>query len=809
MEPQEVTARPSLFERFGALKFTGFVFLIPLFVVPALSVPFQAGKSALVFLAVVLYMAWFVVDRLKAGKVSIPWTPVVALAFLLPLVSLLSSFFAASPLRSIVGSGFELDTVFSMLSFALVLFLVPQFFRTKQSIFNLYMAVIASFFVLFIFGLIRLVAGPDVFTLNILTSPVANLIGSWNDFGVYAGLIVTLSLVMLEIVPPKGILKAILIGALVCALGVLAVVNFDVVWYVVGLVALALFLYSFTFAKAFGGDSRTPVSWMDIRRLPKIPMSVLLVAIIFILTSGQFLGASYPKLNFGANIAQGLNINQLEARPNLATTFDIASHTLKTSPLFGAGPNQFVYEWQKYRPAVVNMSAFWNVDFNFGIGVILSSLVSLGLLGGLAWVLFLGFFVLLGMKTLRRPREDIYTYYLSVTAFVAALYLWIMAILYTVSVVPFVLAFIMTGVFVASLVVGGVVRERIFSFDSEPSTRFITLLASIVLVVGLAAVLVFTGMRIVAATYFNNALITYNTSGDLAGAELKVRKAIALSGQDVYYRGLSEIALVNLNRVASLVTPQTPPEQVRNQLQLLLGGAIASAQSARDANSADYQNWMSLARTYESVVPLKIAGAYENAKASYDEAVKRNPTSPLVRLSIARLDTMNGDNSGAKTEIGSALALKSNYTDAIFLLAQIQVAEGNLKDAIASVESAAVISPNDATIFFQLGFLYYNNKDYQRASLALERAVQLEPSYANARYFLGLSYDQLGKRSDAITQFEQIEKTNPGNQEVQFILSNLRAGKSAFTSVKPPLDSKPEKRKTPPISDGEKAPDGI
>jgi hypothetical protein len=66
---------------------------------------------------------------------------------------------------------------------------------------------------------------------------------------------------------------------------------------------------------------------------------------------------------------------------------------------------------------------------------------------------------------------------------------------------------------------------------------------------------------------------------------------------------------------------------------------------------------------------------------------------------------------------------------------------------------------------------------------------------------LGLSYARLGRSIDAIQQFEKILETNSDNQEVQFILDNLRAGKSPFADVKPPVDNKPEQRKNLPVKE--------
>ena len=44
---------------------------------------------------------------------------------------------------------------------------------------------------------------------------------------------------------------------------------------------------------------------------------------------------------------------------------------------------------------------------------------------------------------------------------------------------------------------------------------------------------------------------------------------------------------------------------------------------------------------------------------------------------------------------------------------------------------------------------------------------------------------------------------NPDNKEVEFILKNLKEGRAPFMNAEPPIDDKPEKRKTLPVKDDE------
>ncbi|MEK9177840.1 MAG: tetratricopeptide repeat protein, partial [Patescibacteria group bacterium] len=131
----------------------------------------------------------------------------------------------------------------------------------------------------------------------------------------------------------------------------------------------------------------------------------------------------------------------------------------------------------------------------------------------------------------------------------------------------------------------------------------------------------------------------------------------------------------------------------------------------------------------------------------------------------------------------------------------IQVAQGNLKDAIISTQVATQMSPQSPLLFFQLGLLQYNAKNYASSTETLERALTLTPEYANAKYFLGLSYVRMNRIADAIAIFTDLAKTNPDNKEISFILTNLEAGKSPFADAKPPVTSTPEKRATLPVKE--------
>ena len=268
----------------------------------------------------------------------------------------------------------------------------------------------------------------------------------------------------------------------------------------------------------------------------------------------------------------------------------------------------------------------------------------------------------------------------------------------------------------------------------------------------------------------------------------------------MHYRLLSE---VYLNRLNSLSTQQDKisNEDFIKKLEPIFRNVSISTKSAIEYDNTNYLNYLIAGRLYEYIIPIE--GAYKLSSDYYQEALKLSPKSPLINLVIGRLEYANKNNAKAKEYLIKAIQLKSNYTDAAFLLAQIEVADGNIKNAIKLVEAASTLRPDNPVAFFQLGILKYSEqeKNYKGASEAFEKAVALNTAYSNARYFLGLSYFNLGRREEAIKQFEIVKSYNMDNKEVELILKNLKEGRSPFTNAAPPIDNKPEKRKNLPIKE--------
>jgi cytochrome c-type biogenesis protein CcmH/NrfG len=82
-----------------------------------------------------------------------------------------------------------------------------------------------------------------------------------------------------------------------------------------------------------------------------------------------------------------------------------------------------------------------------------------------------------------------------------------------------------------------------------------------------------------------------------------------------------------------------------------------------------------------------------------------NPTDPEIPLALARLEGAQGNLQATQSALSQALKLKPNYTDAIMLVVQIDIANNDIPNAIAATKVAAQTAPGVAPIWFELGLL--------------------------------------------------------------------------------------------------------
>lgn len=762
-----------MFDKTAFWMLVATVFLLPVFVVPSSSAPLVFTKIFISALGILGTFIAFVAARLRQQSLTLPKLALLGAAWLVPLAYLLSTLFQSEPAVSMFGERLSVDSFFFMLLGVLILTMFALVVHTRARILGVYVTLLAAALLVAAIELIIFFVPGFIAALGIeLTS--LSIIGSLNDLALFFGLITVLSLVSFTNLPLNNTLRMALVTILGASLFFLAVVNLTFLWYVVGAFALATLVYS-----VYRGNI-PQVAAEGERKGPSFSFAsalVLAFAVLFLL-GGESLRTT---------VTSAVNVGELDVRPSWKSTIEVGSASLSDDLLFGVGPGRFNTVWSEYRPAAVNQTAFYASDFRTAIGFIPTSFITTGLVGIVAWLLFLGAFVYFGIRMFLADmlrRDDGLKSYYRISAFLGALFLWVVAILGAPSPVLIMLAFAFTGIYLAAMrISSGAERDWTVEFQKQPKAGFAITLILTVAFLGSIVALFGTVERYMAELYYQRALVAANISGDLDGASEYVSRALTLHQVDVYHRLASSIAVT---RLRTLLADTTDPEAIREQFQANLQQAIESARRTTELDPTDYSNWTLLGGVYAAVVPVGIEGAYESAVRAYDRALELRPSAPDIMLSRATLERATGNIDQSKSWVEQVLAVRPNFSQAIFLRAQIEITEGDVEAAISSVQAATLLDPTNPAGYFQLGLLHYSQSAFPEAIAALNRAVELNSVYANARYFLGLSLYRTGRTNEAIQQFEAVQTTNPDNAELADLIGNLRAGREPFDTEQSP-----------------------
>lgn len=750
--------------------------------IPSTTVSFLYTKIAILAIGGLIALAFYILARLTRGNIIVPPVPLLGALWLVPLAYALSSLFSGAGLTaSFFGTQLEPDTFGFVLLLAIFATLTALVFRRTAQyrvFFNVAAALLAIVLVAQIVFLILGHVMPNTLSAS------SNLVGSFIDLGMLVGLGVSLALITQRFLKPSGKVQIALWIFSGLGLIALALVNSSLIWTLVALVALGLFIEAILSRRASvdeadleGVETLTAERESDIgssehsseARSLAAPLVVLVIALFFMI-GGSTIGSALTTA-FGTNV--------LDVRPSWQSTFEVGSHTYASSPVFGSGPNTFGQQWLKFRDRSLNSTVFWNVNFSSGIGLIPTSFVTEGLLGALAWIAFIGLFLFLGLRALLfRTPLDPYVRFVSVSSFIGTLYVLALMVFSVPGPMVLIAGFALAGIFVSSLRYAGTRQEWGVVFARNPRVGFIIVFGLTLLLLASVLAAYVVVERYLADYSYAEASVAL-TSGNLSKADAAISQSVLFAPSDRAYQLAAEIGIAHMNKIAGDAT--LTPAQAQQQFQAALSNSVQAALSATKLAPNNYLNWVALGTVYQTVVPLNIDGAYANAKAAYQKAEALSPTDPTLPYAMAQLDIAHKDGPAAEADLTQAISLKSDYTQAIFLLSQLQAQEGKAKDALQAAEAAAYFAPNDPTILFQVGILRSANGDTAGAVAALSQAVQLNPQYANAHFFLAVMYSLQSQYAKAIAQLQAVAGLSADNAKaVAADIAQLQAGKNPF-----------------------------
>jgi cytochrome c-type biogenesis protein CcmH/NrfG len=757
--------------------------LLPLFCIPTIVAPFDYTKVSIAVVSVFVALVLYSLSVLRSGVVSLGVSYPLCALWLVAIVSLASSFLSGDLKDSLIGDLFSVHATV----FVAILALIPTVWvllrPTKVSVLKLYILLAASTLIIVVFHVARLIFGPEFLSFSIFTTPTASPVGSWNDLALFLGLAIILSLIALEQLTLTRIGRILFMAVCIGALAMLGVINFFLVWLILGLTSLAMVVYSLGKDRFTGGQLPLISSASGVNSLP-IALIVFAVSVLFVV-GGPTLGGWLTKYT---------GVSYVEVRPSLQATADIARNVYTENALLGIGANKFTDAWRLYKDTSINTTPFWNTDFNAGNSYISTFFVTTGVLGGATWILFFLVYGVLGIRRLLGPTSaDKIWYFIGVSSFVSAVYVWGISMMYVPGVVILLLGSLCTGVSLYAFNELGESHARPIIIGTNRRTGFVLTLGVIVIIIGSVSMLYVAGRHYTSVYVFNESVREMQSGKDIAELERTVLSAYQLSSSDIFARRIAEYQFTRMNNLLR-ETSLTSEQQAEFERTSATG--VQAALTAVEKDRLEPNNWGVLGGIYGILALVGVEGAQERALEALTKSRELNPKNPLPYLEIAVVQARAGLLDQSRESIQQAINLKPNYTEAFFLLSQIETMQGNIGGAIASTQATLQLEPQNAARYYQLGVLLTANKNIDDAILSFEKAIDIDQNYANARYLLALAYDEKGRSGDARAQLEKVLELNPGNQEVidliQVIinegsLSRLRTGASRTVTESIPV----------------------
>jgi len=672
------------------------VFLLPLFLLPLTSFPIVFNKQMLLSVFVFLLLILWLIKIISSGKLNLTWNKITGSVFLLISILGISTLFSGAKIQSFWGMSFESDTLFSFILYGLVFLLFANLIN-KEQIKSVLISFLASSGILSILFLVQSLWRP-IFSWDFAQGIGFNSVGTVQTLAIFlgAGFIILISL--WESNFKKSIL-AIIFG---CLLFVnIFIINYWVAWLGVSL-AMAIIIWARL--KTIKENEITSARII-------LPLVILALCLIFI----------FIKIPTG-------NIVNLPSEVNLTNkaSFNIAQKTLGEGTknlAFGSGPATFAYNYDLYRSAGPNLTVFWQTRFNQATSAFLTFLATTGILGILAFLLMIFFFLQQGLKFIKGDQLSP----VGISVFIGTVYFLFSWFFYPTNLTLMFSAFLMLGLFT---VWNNKQESKQIIFTQSPQTAFFIMLIGVFLIVGSVFVLYNLSQKYQAALAFSQGLELINAEEpNLDEGMIKLNRAVNLDKKDSYSRNLSQAFLFKINEV--LNNQELSEENKKQVFQSLISNTESFANNAVLLNPKDSQNWLQLGRVYENFMALGVGGAGDLAFSSFQKTEELAPQNPEIPFILARIYKSEAE------KIQSQIASLGEDEETIKMLEENR------------------------------------DKIFDMAIEKLERSAQLKIDFSLAYYLAAQIYELKGEKEMALENYKIVLLLEPDNQEIKNKIKEL------------------------------------
>lgn len=341
--------------------------------------------------------------------------------------------------------------------------------------------------------------------------------------------------------------------------------------------------------------------------------------------------------------------------------WSVALNALQASPLLGVGASNYEHAYVVSRPIGVNATQFWNIRFNAGPNFFYHYVTTFGLLGAATW-LVLGYFLVLSL------------FHAPVVVALAGVVMGITAVLFSPNITLLFFLFFIMALFRYRQ------KELVIRLPENKSIS-IALFA-----VPLALLLLFVPVsvpEVLAELNLHSALATLDR-GDLKGSFDLIHKAVSYVPYRSDYAMLA--SRVTFTVGSTILQQKDATDAQKQQAMQIIDQSINEAKAAIQAAPQNSIAWNNLAAIYQSLIPTS-QQADTWALNTLDEALKRDPSNPLIRSDMAAVLDLQGNTDQAVQALELVVQMKPDLLQARYALASGYAKQKKFQAAQAQLET--------------------------------------------------------------------------------------------------------------------------
>ncbi|HTO86429.1 MAG TPA: tetratricopeptide repeat protein [Thermoanaerobaculia bacterium] len=166
---------------------------------------------------------------------------------------------------------------------------------------------------------------------------------------------------------------------------------------------------------------------------------------------------------------------------------------------------------------------------------------------------------------------------------------------------------------------------------------------------------------------------------------------------------------------------------------------------------------------------------FAEAREAYQVALLELPDSEPLIMRLSAAFEGEGNTELALKYARQATSLDATDIHAWFLVATIELQNGNLEAGKAALEKVPPEKVTNPEVYMNLGIVLFNKKKSAEAEVAFGKALAISPDLADAYYYRGLARLQQGHKADAKADFHKYLELAPNGSEAKDVKELLNA----------------------------------